>query len=117
MCSSDLRIDAGQRLGDYLGLPRPQPRMPETLPNDHQDVVGERERGSGGAGGGVLCDAGSMRRWESTVVTASFAWGRTGDIEHVLARMDAEGWEVVGVSTADMVPPTVLLIFKRPFTG
>jgi hypothetical protein len=55
-----------------------------------------------------------MTKWESRVVSASFKWGRTNEIESVLAQMDADGWEVVGITSGDIVPPTVLLLFKRP---
>lgn len=55
-----------------------------------------------------------MQRWETRVVSISFKWGRTGELEDVLADMDRDGWELVAVTSADIVPPTVLAFFKRP---
>jgi len=64
----------------------------------------------------LIGEAVRMRKWESVVRTASFAWGRTNEMETVLAEMDNDGWEVVGITTADIVPPTVIMVFKRPVT-
>jgi len=55
-----------------------------------------------------------MQRWESRVVSVAVTWGRTGEVEDVLAEMDQEGWELVAVTSPKLVPPTVLLFFKRP---
>lgn len=62
----------------------------------------------------LLWDTLPMQRWETRVISVSVAWGRTRELEEVLGEMDRDGWELVAVSSPDMVPPTVLAFFKRP---